>query len=126
MMDVLEREIRMDELLQQIKSIETWISESRRHLSGLVKERAALKAGIDISQDDRPKRINITDHAICRYVERVMGFNRHGLEMKVFPPLYANRVMYSHGDQEVQVGNTHSVIISDSRVITVLTAEREY
>ena len=126
MMDVLEREIRMDELLQQIRSIETWISESRRHLSGLVKERAALKAGIDITQDDRPKRINITDHAICRYVERVMGFNRRGMELCVFPQHYESHVMNSHGSQEVQIGNTHSVIISDSRVITVLTVEREY
>ena len=124
MTDTLEREIRMDELLQQIRSIETWISESRRHLSGLVKERAALKAGIDISQDNRPRRISVTDHAICRYVERVMGFSRRGIELCVFPQHYESHVMNSHGSQEVQIGNTHSVVITDYKVMTVLTPER--
>lgn len=126
MTDTLEREIRMDELFHQIRSIETWISESRRQLKGLVQERAALKAGIEVENDDRPKWIGVTEHAVCRYVERVMGFNRHSLETKVFPPAYASHVMNSHGSQEIQIGNTHSVIIADRRVITVLTSEREY
>lgn len=122
MTDTLEREIRIAELAEQIRNIELWIAESRRHRNGLFKEREALKAGIDIA--DRPTRIIVSEHAVCRYVERVMGFNRHGLETKVFPPAYLHHIMNSHGSQEVHVGNTHSVIIDNGIAITVLTPER--
>ena len=73
-----------------------------------------------------PPRVPVTDHAIVRYIERVMGVDRRTLEAIVVPEL-ANAQVVKFGDG-IFSAETHSFIVRGGVVTTVLPpgAQRYY
>lgn len=67
--------------------------------------------------------IAVTEHAIVRYVERVLGINADELCAKIIPE--ANQAaICALGDGEYPIGDTHKVRIIDRCVITCWPMDR--
>lgn len=68
---------------------------------------------------NRRRPPGISDHAIVRYVERVIGVARKDIERKVLPPetLALARKL---GDGCYVVEGSHKVVVEDGTVTTVL------
>lgn len=68
-----------------------------------------------------PRSAGVSDHAIVRYVERVIGFSREELCEKVCPAQIYRGLRETAGQVTVPVGDTHRAVIIDGVVVTVLT-----
>ena len=74
------------------------------------------------------KGVGITEHALLRYFERVLGFNIEDIKKKITPETTIQQVK-ELGDGEYpikdlySIDNPFSIIVKNNNVITVLTED---
>lgn len=89
-----------------------------------VRARRALERLIAAETRDIAKSASVvvSEHALCRYVERVIGIAPDELRGKVVPA-DVEAVIRQMGDGTYPVGDTHRVKVRGGVVVTVLTNE---
>ena len=63
------------------------------------------------------KKIDVSDHAIVRYFERVLGYNIKEIKKKILPDPFKT-VVNKFGNGKYPIGS-HHVIVEGGRVVTI-------
>jgi len=62
--------------------------------------------------------IKMTDHAVMRFVERVLGISDNEL-LAMMVPEHTRMAIREYGDGEYAISETHKVVVRKNVVITV-------
>lgn len=103
-MRVLEKEV--STLNQEVSTKQKSLAEKKRSLELLRREFAA-------------EGITISDHALMRYLERVMGFNLSVFTNEIISEDLKKQVGFVGGSGKFPLGN-HQIIMKDFSIITII------
>jgi hypothetical protein len=112
----------------RIKSLDGQAAELTDQINNLTRERDAkvrvsngLKRQVDAIIND--KGVQVTEHAILRYLERVKGVDLAQIEREILPDKTRDHI------EELGAGNfpcgDHTLVVKDKMIITVNTKDRE-
>jgi predicted RNase H-like nuclease (RuvC/YqgF family) len=99
-------------LTEEKFSIEDKIKRERETVSRLQREIDRLKR--------RTEKLVVSEHAILRYVERVMGLDLEEIKKKILPSDLEEKVRII-GNGIFPCGGTHKIKVSEGVVVTILT-----
>lgn len=71
----------------------------------------------------RPKKTVVTDHALVRFFERVLGYNISEVSSWLFPP-ELQRIVAIHGDGVYQ-STKHKIVVKNNTIVTILGADQK-
>lgn len=116
----------------ELKQLTTRRDETQRRISGLQNEAASLQRKIETERrelssidrsinalKERGKDIVISEHAILRYIERVVGMDIEDLKKDILPEM--TKLQIKALGNGVFPAQTHKVRVKDNVVITILT-----
>jgi hypothetical protein len=97
------------------------ISTVEKEINALITEKKLLEKQVSTTQ----KEINaittnvvITDHAIIRYFERILGYDINDIKNKILPD-HAKDSILQLGDCELVINN-FKIVVQSSHVVTVI------
>ncbi len=121
----------------ELKSLKSRRDQAQRELKALQDEANALNKKVrdaqgTISKLDRDinkltqrnKNIIVSEHAMLRYIERVMGMDMEKLKKQILPDLTQSQIR-ALGNGSYPVGKSHRVKVRDNTIITILTKDEK-
>jgi seryl-tRNA synthetase len=69
-----------------------------------------------------PKQLNVTDHALLRYLERVMGIDIEGIRNTIVNDK-VQAIVDTLGDSKVPLGDGVYAVVKNHNVVTIATTE---
>jgi hypothetical protein len=111
-----KRVSKIDVEIEEIKA------EQRRQstqINQLMAERQRLN---DMIESMIPKKLNVTDHALLRYIERVMGIDIEDIRNKIVNTQVETMVA-TLGDSNVPLGGGVYAVVRNQQVVTIGTAD---
>ena len=124
-MKTVELKRQLNIIKSEIKSINKEIEELNKRRSKFQKEAKLVQEEIDKMNS---QGIGVTERAVLRYFERVLGFNIEDIKKKITPETTIQQVK-ELGDGEYpikdlySIDNPFSIIVKNNNVITVLTED---
>lgn len=107
-------DVSLDELKAEQRQLNTRTNE-------LLEEKKRLE---ELVQSLIPKKLTVSEHAILRYIERVMG-----IDVDAVRQLIANdkveSVVATLGDAKIPLGNSAYAVVKNHTVVTVTTVDPE-
>jgi hypothetical protein len=98
--------------------------DNKRHLQDMEKYRRMMN-DYDKEITRLKKGIIVSEHAMLRYFERVLGFNLEEIKALVLPP-EDQEIIKAMGNGTFPINKgTHKVTVVDSVITTVLTKDME-
>jgi hypothetical protein len=90
-------------------------------MNELLEEKKRLE---DLIETLIPKKLTVSDHAILRYIERVMGVDVDAIRQLIASEKVEN-VVATLGDAKVPLGNGAFAVVKNHAVVTVTTVDPE-
>lgn len=110
------QKIKLEEKIKSLKSEENVLTKNITITSQKLSEVKSSIANIK----NNNKNIIISDHAIVRYVERVIGINLEEIESKICPEATRSQIRaFGSGSYQVN-SNEFTIKIKDNVVITLI------
>ena len=122
----------------ELKSLQTRAAQADAEVLQLETEYRGLQSRLDqakrrsrilAAQIEKLKNdaagVVVTEHAMLRYIERVIGIDMDELRGKVLPPSAETVAMAMGGNARLPVDGTHTAIVKGGAVVTVLTKENQ-
>lgn len=122
----------------QLKNLQTQRKELRGELGSVnkiisegMKKKTEIKARMEILDNQitgmQDKEVVITEHAMLRYIERVMGLNMDDVRMEILPEVTEKQVQaLRQGTFPVNDGGKgFKILVKNNTVVTILTKEGE-
>lgn len=121
----------------QREELNDQISSIRRSIDALMRNEKSLAAVYNDNQNkiqdinrkikeatEEDKDLIVSEHAMLRYVERVIGINRDEMVEKVLPKeLMSSAKSLKNGT--MAINNSHRIRVRDGVVVTVVSLDRE-
>lgn len=104
----------VSQIEQESRSIQNRLNQARQRSKVIADQIGKLKA--------QSAGIIVTEHAMLRYIERVIGINMDELRGKVLPESAETVAKAMGGNVRLPVDG-HTVVIKNGTVVTVLTAD---
>jgi chromosome segregation ATPase len=115
----LQTQLRLaEEELQQAKSEQR---NATIHVQAVQARITDIRSRIEAAKADA-RGVIVTEHALLRYIERVMGVDLEEIRQKVVTAAVEAQVRLC-GNGKYPVGDTHTVRVKDNTVITVLVGD---
>lgn len=99
----------LEELHLEMKSLGNQMNDKKSVAGNLRKK---------LKDAEKAKKIHITDHALLRYIERILGIDVEQIRNEILTEETRYQV-FVLGDGKYPVNNDHYVIIRDNALITV-------
>jgi hypothetical protein len=102
--------------------IEEIKDEQRRQstqVNTLIDERKRMA---DMLEAMTPKKLNVTDHALLRYVERVLGIDIEAIRNTIISEKVESLVA-AVGDAKVPIGDGVYAVVRNHNVVTIATSD---
>ncbi len=111
-------------LQQEISTLQAQQANIRRDLERLLKEYSAVKRQI-VAFEEQSKTITVSEHAILRYFERVLGYDLEVIVAAILPETAKQGILQlGTGTYPiVSAGKRYRVCIDGSTLTTVLADE---
>ncbi len=116
-------ETRRNKLQAQRKSLNIEIQDKQKESSEMKVRIDGFQKKIEKLKSQKPKDLIVSEHAMLRYIERVMGIDLQELQNKILPPEKAYEVR-AMGNCTYGLGD-HKLTVKDGIVVTVI-GEEEY
>jgi len=109
-------------LISQKRKVDTDIKASKENISHLQRE-LALKAKHSKDLQEKidsimPKKLQITEHAMLRYFERVCGFDLKAIEEGIVSSGIDERYHVLGDTYELNTGE-YKVVVKNNRIVTI-------
>lgn len=110
---IKEKSVELEAQLARVKQAQRALAVMQSDLSQLQERLESMSSEGEIV---------ITNHAVLRYIERVEGISPDELKKKILPQddRIIDAIMTLGGSGTFPVGNTHSVVLKNWHVVTVL------
>jgi len=108
-------QVRREKLLAESKQFAQEIERIRKQKSGVDAEISMLEQRIESMTEREPV---VTEHAMLRYVERVMGIDLNGIKNSILTEQNRKMIAFA-GSCRIKSGNVEFVV-KDRRVISVV------
>jgi len=102
-------------LEEQIFDIHNIMAEYQRTYNGLKKERILLITKIN---DMKKGELKVTEHAMLRYFERVLGFNLEEIEEKIVSEISEAQKELGNGTYPSGV---FKVVVKENTIVTIIS-----
>lgn len=99
---------------EQIFDIHNIMAEYQRKYNGLKQERISLINKID---DMKKGELKVTEHAMLRYFERVLGFNLEEIEEKIVSGISETQKELGNGTYP---SGLFKVVVKENTVVTII------
>jgi len=128
--------------LTRREAIEAQIAKCNAAIKSIQEERTKLKKQADVQENTiknwrkqlvaldaqeaaktPAERLSVSEHAMLRYVERVIGFTREELAERVLPKSARSAIGRVSAETTIPVNDTHRVVIKGGVVVTTLRLE---
>jgi len=114
-------ETRRNKLQAQRKQLNIEIQEKQQESAGLKSRIDTLQKKIEKLKSKKSNNLIVSEHALLRYIERVIGIDLQEIQNKVLPPEKVLEVK-AMGNCTYGLGD-HKITIKDGIVVTVLGDE---
>lgn len=91
-------------------NIKNEIKQKKKYLDGINKQIKEINSKSDLI---------ISEHAIIRYLERVLDFDINKLESELIPDKVKKQIAIL-GNGTYSIGNSHKIVVKDNTIITVI------
>lgn len=109
---------RLEYLKREQKDLDEEVRSLQKKLSKKSKEIEQVKAAIE-EEELRNRPISVTDHALIRYMERVLGIDVEKIRNDMITE-ETKRVIYSVGSGKIPIGDGHRLWVKDRTITTVV------
>jgi len=111
-------ETRRNELQAKRKLLNIEITDKQKESAAIKKKIDFLQREIERLKKKTPSNIVISEHAMLRYIERVLGIDLTELQNKIVPPDKLDEIkLIGNGTFSI---NDHKVTVKDGVIVTVL------
>lgn len=112
------------ELLSKQRETELKLQDNKDKIRELQKEGTALMKEVAIIKDqvenfDGICDLEVTDHAVCRYLERFQGVDIDAARLELAAIAAKGKVMDGLNSWKAITGN-HKIVVKDNAVITIM------
>jgi len=111
-------ETRRNKLQAERKTLNIEIAEKQKESAAMKKKIDYLQSAIEKLKKKTPSNIVISEHAMLRYIERVLGIDLNELQNKIIPSNKLDEIkLIGNGTFSI---NNHKVTVKDGVVVTVI------
>lgn len=122
------------ETANMLKGLKTQIDREQGELNALLEEQKTVNGKINSKLEllkglrakfkslTTEKKIVVSEHAILRYIERIMGVDLEEVRIKILPE-DKKEMIKTLGNAKYPI-NGHSIVVKDNIVITVYPTEK--
>lgn len=112
------------DLVGQKRQLEIQLNQNKERIKELQREGTALMGSLTMV-DDQIRNfegicdLQVTDHAVCRYLERFKGINIEAARYELASIAIKGKIMDGIKDWKAFTGE-HKIVVKDNSVITVM------
>jgi len=114
-------ETRRNKLQSERKALNIEIQDKQKQSSDMKTRIDGFQKKIEKLKAQKPKDLIVSEHAMLRYIERVMGIDLQELQERILPPEKAMEVK-AMGNCTYGMGD-HRLTVKDGVIVTVLGDE---
>lgn len=118
--EISRLDIEVQQAEQKIIALKDQKAAEERTIAIKQSEVAQLAKALDL-RSKKPTKIVISEHAMVRYMERVIGYTPEDMRKQILPKT-VEAMALSSGDGEYNVNGTHTLKIKDGVVVTLLSS----
>jgi hypothetical protein len=123
--DLKHLTVKRDRLGHELALLRAELSGLDQKIRAATREQSSIDAQIrKLKESTKVRPVIVSEHAILRYLERVKGIDLDQVKKEIAPEHILGRIR-AMGAGEYPVGGTHTLKVTDSTIVTVLTKEEK-